>query len=76
MLHDTLVAQGAVVGGRVPPVWWQSAGVGAELAVELATRFYCVLDGFISPCACAELQVTSLMASDGLRWPLIASDCL
>jgi len=60
LLHDTLVAQGAVVGGRVPPVWWQSAGVGAELAVELATRFYCVLDGFISPCACAELQVTSL----------------
>jgi hypothetical protein len=66
LLYDTLVAQGAVVGGRVPPVWWQSAVVGAEVAVELEARFYCVLDGFISPSACAELQVTSLMASDCL----------
>ena len=64
----------AVLRDRDPEVHWYPSTVhrsfvdfvGAEVAVELEARFYCVLDGFISPSACAELQVTSLMASDCL----------
>ena len=50
-LHELVVAR----GGHAPPAWWQSAGVGAEVADQLASKHFCVLNDFLSGDACSAL---------------------
>lgn len=64
-LHATLAAR----GGSTQPFWWQTRGVASAIAKELATHHLCVIDGFLSLPASAQLlaEVRSISRAGGLQ---------
>jgi len=57
-LHAKVVAEGR----RTSPAWWAAPGVAATVAEQLATRHYCILDGFLDPAACETLRAEVIAA--------------